>query len=325
MNNSIVGTIVELNKYPTDKYNVLIPVSTMQAMSNLQKIIVNQVQLDADPKTSKDIYFERSTGKYAITKVGGMKLAAAANISIVDTQTGMTSACKRCVDMARVTGQSKTCGACPARNDIACSVTIRVPEPSGGFRTITESKEIDCAIEAAGMKDGAEGQQFKRFLPHRAAIAESKAFMRALRAALGLAGTYSLEEIRKPFIIAHVVPNLDAPEIKEAVASNYLQSMGMLFEGAASKNTLPDVSESHPAEAEGNVQEDVEYGDYTDVPEPEDYPVDDAIYCDDCGEEIRESRSRTGKIWTPETIRSYSIKHFGRCICPRCQQSERGR
>ena len=175
------------------------------------------------------------------------------------------------------------------------------------------------------MKDGAEGQQFKRFLPHRAAIAESKAFMRALRAALGLAGTYSLEEIRKPFIIAHVVPNLDAPEIKEAVASNYLQSMGMLFEGAASKNTLPDVSESHPAETEGNVQEDVEYGDYTDVPEPEDYPVDDAIYCDDCGEEIRESRSRTGKIWTPETIRSYSIKHFGRCLCPRCQQSERGR
>ena len=116
------------------------------------------------------------------------------------------------------------------------------------------------------MKDGAEGQQFKRFLPHRAAIAESKAFMRALRAALGLAGTYSLEEIRKPFIIAHVVPNLDAPEIKEAVASNYLQSMGMLFEGAASKNTLPDVSESHPAETESNVQEDVEYGDYTDVP-----------------------------------------------------------
>ena len=39
-------------------------------MSNLQRIIVNKVQLDvADPENSKDIYREKSSGKYAITKV----------------------------------------------------------------------------------------------------------------------------------------------------------------------------------------------------------------------------------------------------------------
>lgn len=98
------------------------------------------------------------------------------------------------------------------------------------------TKEIDCAAEKESMTEA----QYKRFLPHRTAMAESKAFMRALRAALGLAATYSLPELRKPFIIAHVVPNLDAPEIKEAVASNYLQSMGMLFEGAgAPRAALP--------------------------------------------------------------------------------------
>ena len=32
-NNS--GTIVELNKYPPEKYNVLIPVTTMQVMEQL--------------------------------------------------------------------------------------------------------------------------------------------------------------------------------------------------------------------------------------------------------------------------------------------------
>ena len=91
------------------------------------------------------------------------------------------------------------------------------------------------------MKDGANGQQFRRFLPHRTAMAESKAFMRAIRAALGLAGTYAYEELKKPFIVARVVPNLDAPEIKQAVASNYLQSMGMLFEmpAQASRAGLP--------------------------------------------------------------------------------------
>ena len=73
MNNNITGTIVQLNEYPPDKFNVLIPVTTMQVMSNLQRIIVNKVQLDvADPENSKDIYREKSSGKYAITKVGGM-------------------------------------------------------------------------------------------------------------------------------------------------------------------------------------------------------------------------------------------------------------
>lgn len=114
MNNNITGTIVQLNEYPPDKFNVLIPVTTMQVMSNLQRIIVNKVQLDvADPENSKDIYREKSSGKYAITKVGGMKLAAAANISIVETESGMTDGCKRCVDMAAPSGSPKP--AAPAR------------------------------------------------------------------------------------------------------------------------------------------------------------------------------------------------------------------
>ena len=95
------------------------------------------------------------------------------------------------------------------------------------------TKEIDCTLEAASMKDGATGQQYRRFLPHRTAMAESKAFMRAIRAALGLAGTYKLPDLKKPFIVARVVPNLDAPEIKQAVAGSYLQSMGLLFETPA--------------------------------------------------------------------------------------------
>ena len=83
-------SVLQLNKYPTDRYNVLVPVTTMQAASNLQRIIVSEVQLDTRQDNtnrgpSKDIYFEKSSGAFAITKVGGMKLAAAANISIVDS------------------------------------------------------------------------------------------------------------------------------------------------------------------------------------------------------------------------------------------------
>lgn len=229
------NAIVQLNKYDREKYNVLVPVTTMQVASNLQRITVSEVQLDVRQNSSnngpsKDIYYEKSSSAYAITKVGGMKLAAAANISIVSTTPGRTEACDRCIEMARATGKARSCGNCPHVHDVAVTVTIRVPEPSAASGSSRPRKEIDCTLEAAGMKDGANGQQYRRFLPHRTAMAESKAFMRAIRAALGLAGTYAYEDLKKPFVVARVVPNLDAPEIKDAVAANYLQSMGMLFE-----------------------------------------------------------------------------------------------
>ena len=324
-NNSIAGTIVQLNEYPPDKFNVLIPVTTMQVMSNLQRIIVNKVQLDvSDPENSKDVYREKSSGKYAITKVGGMKLAAAANISIVDTESGMTDGCKRCVDMARAVGKPKACGTCPAQYNVAVTVTIRVPEPSGGFRLMKATREIDCAAEKESMTDA----QYKRFLPHRTAMAESKAFMRALRAALGLAATYTIPELRKPFIIAHVVPNLEAPEIKEAVAANYLQSMGMLFEGAGSpRAAISGNSAALPAAVD--VPDDGADSGYPtpDIPdEPDDAPDfenPNLIFCDDCGEQIVETQARNGQTWTPENIRSYSKRQYGRCLCAKCQKAER--
>lgn len=100
------NAIVQLNKYPKDKYNVLVPVTTMQVASNLQRITVSEVQLDVRQDSSnrgpsKDIYYEKSSSAFAITKVGGMKLAAAANISIVDTATERTEGCQRCIEMAR--------------------------------------------------------------------------------------------------------------------------------------------------------------------------------------------------------------------------------
>lgn len=156
--------IYQLNKYPADRYNVLVPVTTLQAESNLQKITVSEVQLDTrqnyDNKgPSKDIYFEKSSNGYAITKVGGMKLAAAANISIISTTPGRTEGCQRCIEMARATGKPAVCGTCPHTYDVAVTVTIRVPEPSGGFRIMSATKEIDCVLTSQSMTDA----QYKHY------------------------------------------------------------------------------------------------------------------------------------------------------------------
>lgn len=339
------NAIVQLNKYDREKYNVLVPVTTMQVASNLQRITVSEVQLDVRQNSSnngpsKDIYYEKSSSAYAITKVGGMKLAAAANISIVSTTPGRTEACDRCIEMARATGKARSCGNCPHVHDVAVTVTIRVPEPSGGFRLLQATKEIDCTLEAAGMKDGANGQQYRRFLPHRTAMAESKAFMRAIRAALGLAGTYAYEDLKKPFVVARVVPNLDAPEIKDAVAANYLQSMGMLFETplpTAQRQALeapqqPQKAEQIPAypdEGPGQYDpaedpDEPEGGEWGDEgaasgawSEPQ--STEDDI-CADCHRKIV---SPPGKNWKVSDIVAYSKRIYGRALCKVCQDKAR--
>ena len=337
--------IVQLNKFPPDQYNVLVPVTTMQVASNLQKITVSEVRLDtrqndSNSGPSKDIYYEKSCGAFAITKVAGMKLAAAANISIVATTPARTECCQRCIEMARATGNARACGNCPHVHDVAVTVTIRVPEPSGSFRLMQATKEIDCTLEAASMSE----KQFKRFLPHRTAIAESKAFMRAIRAALGLAGTYRWEDLQKPFVVARVVPNLDAPEIKQAVASSYLQSMGMLFELPAGQQapaalpqpverpeTVPAFEDEAPGQYGPGEYEDG-YDDPGDIPEwlRDDPPQQSrnnqpqGIFCTDCKKQITGGDGNKGQKWKPEDIAGYSQRNFGCVLCPDCQKKRRG-
>lgn len=344
----MANEIVQLNKYTRDQYNVLVPVTTMQAASSLQKIIVSEVQLDTRQDStnrgpSKDVYFEKSSGAYAITKVGGMKLAAAANISILDTEPGRTDGCQRCIEMAKATGKPQVCGNCPHVHDVAVTVTIRVPDPSGDFRAMKATKEIDCTIEAAGMKGGMNGQQYRRFLPHRTAVAESKAFMRAIRAALGLAGTYSLEDLKKPFVVARLVPNLDAPEIKQVVAQSYLKSMGMLFDVSTSEvrrlGPVKEVEVVEPFADEAPVADSC--GVYPEEPNtwaaPDPIPEERAprsqraessaagrIICSRCNREITGGTSRKGRNWTPQDVAAYSQRTFGRVLCPTCQEIEKG-
>ena len=327
----LTETLVQLNAYPKDKYNVLIPVTSMQVMSNMQRILVNEVQLDTTIDSNgsgRDIYKERSSGKYAITKVGGMKLAAAANISIVSSDSVQPDVCNKCIQMVKATGKAQPCGTCPHTYDVKFAVTVRVPEPGGGFRLITESKEIDCSMEKASMSSTA---QYNRFLPHRAAIAESKALMRCVRSALGLAPTYTLDELKKPFIIAHIVPNLDAPEIRAALAGNALQNMGLLFETPGNAKALPQAEPQTraglPVPPDVGGFDESEYPDEPEYPEgvtADDFLQDDGIYCDRCNQEIVETTGRGGKKWTPEDIRGYSTREYGKCLCANCQNEVRG-
>lgn len=334
-------TMLELNSFDPNFYNVLMPVTKMAAPSDLQRVMVNVVHLDcrqdqSNNGPSKDIYFEKSCGKFAITKVAGMKLAAAANISIVETATGRSQACERCIEMAKSTGRSQPCGTCPHVYDTKVSVTLRVPEPSGGFRLMTASREFDTVTECG---DSMSDKQRQRVIANRAAVCESKAFMRAIRAALGLASSYTMEDIRKPFVIAHIVPNFNAPEIREVMAANVMQSMGMMFAptGGTTAAALPEAAparefvddDTTPAtfddptvyEQEGDFVEPGFNG-YQPDPRQEHgrtHPRTQGPVCADCGKAVTDHQGKRGTM-TADSIARYSMQNLGRVVCYACQQ-----
>lgn len=61
-------------------------------------------------------------------------------------------------------------------------------------------KEIVVQDAADGMTD----KQRKEFLKFRNEMCETKAINRALRAAMHIKGTYTLEELKKPFVVAYL-------------------------------------------------------------------------------------------------------------------------
>jgi hypothetical protein len=181
-------------------------------------------------------------------------------------------------------------------------------------------------------KDSMKPDQYRRFLPHRASHAESKAFMRCLRDALGLAAGYTIEELRRPFVIARMVPNLDAPELREAVAANYLQSMGLVFGGRPDAPQLPQGNDEPPQRQEPPALPAADGFNEADYPgeevagerlpwDDDMRNYDDGIYCVDCGQEITPAEGKNGKEWSPEAIKGFSEKRFGRCLCPDCQKN----
>ncbi|WP_312337175.1 hypothetical protein [Anaerospora hongkongensis] len=307
--------IAVVNDYPAKAYNLLIPVKTMQEISPMHKVVVNEVQINPDP-TAKDVYKEKN-GEFALTKKALAKLMAAANIQIIDSSTVLTTKCKRCAEIAKSTKMAPNCGVCTYADDIAHQVTIAVPEPSGTWRTVRCTKEIRMADEKAKMSDA----QYKSFYPFRSEQCESKALNRALREALMINSTYKGEELKKPFVVAYIVPNMADPEMKKIVASQYANSMSMMFGGkqvqqlSAAVDIGPD---DEPPKLESGCYGD--YPDYDDESSPPEEEPDDYNYEEMPEEEERFGCQDCGQVIDP-AVRDYAVKWFKRPLCRECQQA----
>lgn len=309
-----------VTQFPKDKFTLLIPIETVAKISEIQSPVINAVKISTN-LDDKEIYLQDKTNRlYALTKRGLTKLAEAAGIKQVESKPVLPSTCQKCAEVNQGLGKFVPCGQCQNR-DIKYRVTISVPQLTGETLYFVDHHEIRVEEATQGMTDG----QKREFLKHLPQICEAKALNGAIRTALQIKGTYTLQELEKPFVVAYLVPNLDNADVKRvAIESMFASSRNLFGNGAMTERGI--VEAKHPEDSG-----------YNDVIEPEqptkespanEQPVrtyqkkppqgvshelteedrSQDFCCDKCGKVIPE------KVW------NYSVDKYDRPLCYNCQK-----
>lgn len=313
-------------QYPANKYNLLGNTDVMVEIPDIKSPVVQAVQLDPNPDKG-DVYIQQKSWtdnniqktypqKYAITKNGLKKLADGAGIKMISSEHVIPTTCQKCVAVNQNTGKVFQCGNC-RNKDVAYRVTISVPQLTGEVLTVEDTHEIIVDNVTPGMSE----KQKAEFMKHLPQICEAKALNGAIRTALHIKGTYSIEELQKPFVVAYLVPNLNHEEVKEVAIRNMFQSASNIFGCTPSiqqiESRVPEEASIEAADGE-NFDKYID-GTYTqEESTQEQSSVEQSVperrndfYCDKCGEHISE------KVW------DYSVDKFERPLCYKCQKSVR--
>lgn len=321
-------SLVITNQYPADKYNLLVSMQTVAEIAEIHKPVMNVVYISTD-LNDKEIY-EQEKGytdrngrvvpaKYAIAKKGLTKLMRAAGIKIVSSRPVVPSTCQKCALINSGIGKPVRCGACPNK-DVKYEVRINVPQLTGENIDVVAHKEIIVDDVVRGMTE----KQAQEFLKFRAEMCESKALNRALRTAMQIKGTYYLEEFKKPFVVAYLVPNLDNPTVKEKAVESFFTSKAELYGGNNNESARKTVfvsedPEEYDAGAYEAVQTPIESTSANNPPAVAAPPAtntrpaqqngpSDPNICTDCGTKISNG------------VSDYSIENFGTPLCMNCQR-----
>lgn len=320
--------------YPAEKYNLLGNTEVMVEVPDIKSPVVQAVRLDPNPgkgdvyiqQRAKDAYTDKkgvfhpaTPNLYAITKNGLKKLADGAGIKMISSEHVIPTTCQKCVAVNQSCNKVVQCGNCQNR-DVAYRVTISVPQLTGDVLTVEDTHEIIVENVVSGMS----ANQKAEFMKHMPQICEAKALNGAIRTALHIKGTYTLEELNKPFVVAYLVPNLNHEKVKEAAINSMFESSKKLFgyTPPSVQQIETKVPEKDCIEATGgeNYDEYIDGSYKEDVAEEtdrEDSSNDDGIreqdfYCDKCGVRIAQN------VW------NYSVDKFERPLCYKCQKIVRG-
>lgn len=343
-------------KYPAAKFNLLGNTDVIVQIPDIKAPVIQAIQLDTDV-SGGEVYIQQrgskawtgndghqhpaTADKYAITKIGLGKLAEKAGIKMISSEHVIPTTCQKCVAVNQHTGKVVQCGNCQNK-DVAFKVTISVPQLTGEVLTVEDTHEIIVDNVTPGMSD----KQRTEFMKHLPQICEAKALNGAIRTALHIKGTYTLEELQKPFVVAYLVPNLNHEEVKRAAIDSMFASSNRLFGTQGSQPSVQQIEssvpEAHMIEASDGEDYDMYVDDrYIEQPQVEQYqpqaqyqqpqmqsqyqtpaqpqpqnqaPVQvaaESYTCENCGASISDK------------VYDYSVNRMGRPLCVKCQRGAR--
>lgn len=324
-------------KYPVEKYNLLVPMQTVAEIAEIQRPVMNAVQISTN-LNDKEIYEQEKAsnewtdknGKrhpakpagYALTKKGLNKLMRAAGIKIIGTRPIIPSTCQKCAEINKGIGRPVNCGSC-SNKDVKFEARISVPQLTGENVEFIAHKEIVINDVTDGMTE----PQKKEFMKFRSEMCETKAINRALRAAMHIKGTYTLEELKKPFVVAYLVPNLDNEAVKAEAVKHFFSSSQELYgsvntadrkavfveddpeEGMDYEIPATPIAEPEPqsyVEAPAEHPRQVQQRQAEETQAARDF---DPNVCCDCGARISDGVSR------------FALRNYNKPLCMKCQKN----
>lgn len=236
------GVEYNLDSFPTERFNRLVPTQTIRMSSDLVVPVVQIVQLDPDVKGG-DVYSNRDIGegKAALTRVGLRKVATAAAVSIIAN---------------RRTDDGSKPGECEF------TATAEMVLPTGQRIQAVGTKRI--VMDDQAWASPAQRGKFQSALhEHTAARAEN----RAIRALLSLRGSYPVQELRKPFAVVTFAPNMNHPEVRAAVIASMTGTVSSLYGPGPAKAVGPgsEVTQVAAITAGDDDQDDVADAEYRQV------------------------------------------------------------
>lgn len=238
------GVTFNLDKFPTDKFNRLIPTQTINMPSDLVVPVVQVVQLDIanDAYESPDV----PRGSRAISRVGLRKLATAAGVSIFDE--------RRTDD-----------GTAPDVCEITCIAEMILP--TGQRLRAPGMKRVDLRRQKWA-SDAQRAKYASFFQEHVASRAEN----RAIRALLSLRASYPVSELARPFAVVTFAPNMNHPEVRARALEAMVPSVPQLYGPEQPRQLGAGAIEAPIQVAQAPDDDEPPNGERPAAPEPEDVP-----------------------------------------------------
>ena len=195
------GIEFNLDSFPEDRFNRLIPTQTIRMPSDLVVPVVQVVQLniEADTYTSHDV----PSGHRALNRVGLRKLATAAAVSILNEH-------------------KSDDGKDPDVCEVTC--TAEMVLPTGQRIQVPGIKRVD--LNAQSWASAAQRKKYASFFQEQVA---SRAENRGIRALLSLLASYPVKELAKPFAVVTFAPNMDHPEVRARLLDAMAPSVQALY------------------------------------------------------------------------------------------------